>query len=350
MDERKSIDVARTFANYAIVLMHAWAAQQYVVKGTWEHRVWDFVCNAMTAAVLPGLFLISGYLLMHDYSVSTYGKKIWRRVKRLMVPYLVWNLTFVAFYLGVCKFVPRMGQRVASFGLNTWQGAFDKVVSFMVDPIDMPTWFMRTLFLYALGSLLIWFLLRRWKGLMAYLFLAVAFVVMLYMGWGSRLKFTYPFYSLLCFTIGMHVAQSGKSLFSLFQSKWWLLPVVIGMCGLFWHGIRWHWDYSPVRDISFMLMAPFLFTTVSWFSRLPDLLPKWNFVKVSSFFLYTGHFLFCSMVLHTLAPLFASWQGCGKLTFLIVVFCTLGVAVNLVAYWIGKRLFGKMFGAWGGTL
>ena len=158
LEEHQEIDVIRTVANYAIVLMHAWAAQQYVVNGTWEHRVWDFVCNPMMALVLPALFLISGYLIMRNFSPASYGTKISRRVKRLLVPYVAWNATFVVFYLCVHRFVPRMHERVEGFGLTSLQGAFSKVLSFMMDPIDMPTWFMRTLMLYALLSLPLWFL------------------------------------------------------------------------------------------------------------------------------------------------------------------------------------------------
>ena len=350
VDERKWIDVARTFANYAIVLMHAWAAQQYAAVGTWEHRIWDFICNDVTSIVLPGLFLISGYLIMRNFKPASYGAKIGRRVKRLLIPYVTWNLTFVAFYLSVYQFVPRMRARVESFGLSSWNGAFDKVLSFMADPIDMPTWFMRTLMVYAILSLPLWLLLRRRKGVLAYVSLAIWFALMLQMGWGGRLRFTYPFYSILCFTIGAHLSLTEVSPFDVFKSSKWLLLAIVGAVGVFWHNIQWHWDYSPVRDISFMLMAPGLFASSRYLYRVANHVPGWDFVKKSSFFLYTGHFLFCSCVLHVLAPQFAGWQGIGKLTFLIVVFCTLGVAVNLGAYWMGRKVLGKWFGIWDGTL
>ena len=349
-DERRSIDVARTFANYAIVIMHGWAAQQYVTGGTWEHRIWDFICNDVTSIVLPALFYISGYLMMRNFNSASYGTKVSRRVKRLLIPYVAWNLTFVVFYLCIYRFVPRMRARVESFGLSSWQGAFDKVFSLMMDPIDMPTWFMRTLMVYAILSLPLWLLLRKWKGVLAYAVLGGWLILTLQMGWGNVLKFTYPFYSILCFTIGAHLSMKGVSPFDVFKSRKWLVLAIIGAAGVFWHNIQWHWDYSPVRDISFMLMLPGLFAASSFFCRFADRVPNWDFFRRSSFFLYTGHFLFCSCVLHTLAPQFAGWQGPGKLTFLIAVFCTLGVAVNLGAYWLGRKLFGKWFGIWDGTL
>lgn len=351
VDDRQKIDVTRTAANYAIVLLHAWSAQQYVSPGTWEYRVWDFVCNAMTAIVLPALFLISGYLMMRNFRPAAYGTKIGRRVKRLLVPYIAWNATFVLFYLCIYRFVPRMRERVEAFGLCSCQGAFDKVFSFMLDPIDMPTWFMRTLMFYAILSLPLWYLLRWWKGILVYGALAVWFSLIFQMGLGGiRLRFHYPFYSMLCFTIGAHLSLLDKSPFEVFKSHKWLGVTLIGVAGFFWQNIRWHWDYSPARDFSFMLMLPGLFVLSPYLCRLASHVPNWEFFKRSSFFLYTGHFLFCSCVLHVFAPQFTGWQGPGKLTFLIVVFCTLGVAVNLGAYWIGRKMMGKWFGIWDGSL
>ena len=353
MEGRKYIDAVRTFANYAIVLMHAWAAQTYVTRGTWEYKSWDFICNAVTAAVMPALFLMSGYLLAKGYehfSLAWWKEKLTRRVKRLLVPYLAWNALFVGFYLVASHAVPRLHQRVVAFGLTTWKGAISKVISFMANPIDMPTWFMRTLLVYVLVAVVLAPLLKKRKGVVAYLLLAGWFVFSWQMKWGARMCFTYPFYSILAFTIGMHLSLANKSPFEIFKSRWLAPLAVVGMAGLFLHNIRWHWDYSPVRDISFLMMMPLMFCLGPTLGRVADKIKCWKFVKDSSFFLYTGHFLFCSMVLHSLGPLLGFWQGPGKLTFLIVVFCTLGVVVNLSAYWLGKRVLGKVFGVFDGTL
>ena len=236
--DRGSIDAVRTFANYAIVLMHAWAAQTYVTRGTWEYKSWDFVCNAVTAAVMPALFLMSGYLLARGYehfSLAWWKEKLTRRVKRLLVPYLAWNAFFVCFYLVASKVVPRLGQRVASFALDTWQGAISKIASIMANPIDMPTWFMRTLFVYVLVAVLLVPLLKKGKGVVVYLLLAGWFVFFWQMKWGPRMCFTYPFYSILAFTLGMQLSLANKSPFDVFKSKRLIPLAVVGMAGLFWH-------------------------------------------------------------------------------------------------------------------
>ena len=353
MEERRMIDAVRTFANYAIVLMHASAAQAYVAAGTNEYACWDFICIAMTATVMPALFLISGYLLAKGYEGFDWrwwSRKCGRRVKRLLIPYLAWNALFVGFYLVASHAVPRLHQRVVSFGLTSWQGAFGKIVSFMIDPIDMPTWFMRTLVVYMIAAIVLLPLLRRFKGLLVYVILAGWFMLSWHAGLGAKLRFTYPFYSILCFVVGMHLMVLKKSPFEVFRSKWFLCLVIVGLVGFQWYRLALNRGCTPVRDSSFLLMTPLMFCIGPVLGRMAERITCWDFARNSSFFLYTGHFLFCSIVLHSIAPLFDFWQGPGKLTFLVAVFCTLGVTVNLGAYWLGKRFLGRMFGVLDGTL
>ncbi len=349
-DTGKCIDVTRTVANYAIVLMHAWAAVQYACSGTWEYHVWDFICNSLAAMVLPALFLISGYLMMINFKVASYGAKLGRRVRRLLVPYVAWNAMFVAIYLCAAHYVPRLQTRVDAFGLSSWNGIFAKTVSLMGSPIDMPTWFMRTLIVYAVFSLPLWYLLRHRRCALVYGMLALWYILSLWLGIHGKLMFTYPFYSMLCFVIGAHMSVCAVSPFDVFKSRLWFIVAAVGSAGLCCHNFIWRWTYSPLRDISFILMLPGLFTGAPYLCSLADRVPQWDFFRRSSFFLYTGHFLFCGMVLHSVAPLFNSWNGTGKLTALIAVFCVIGVAVNLCAYLIGRKLLRKMFGVFDGTL
>ena len=163
------------------------------------------------------------------------------------------------------------------------------------------------------------------------------------------MRFTYPVYSLFCFVLGCHFSFRGCNPFDLFRSKGWLLPSLLGMIGVGYYIVVYHWDYSILRDIAFAMELPFLFCLAPTLVRWIEKIPIFDFLKRSAFFLYTGHFLFCSMVLHLIAPKFA-WMGVGKVSLLIVVFCTLGVAVNLAGYWLGKKALGRAFGIWDGTL
>lgn len=349
----RALDVTRTSANYAVVLIHAWAAEQYVVHGTREFWLWYYFCNMATAVALPALFLISGYLMAQGIGeggvLNRWGLKMIRRIRRLFIPFVAWNLTLVAIWLGVSKIVPRMAQRVESFQLTTWQGIQAKTLDFMTGPLDLPLWFMRTIFIYAFASVFIWWLLKRWKGVLAYLLLGVWFVIIWQMGWARTLAFKYPWYSLVAFVLGMHLANAHVTPFKCFKSKLWILVGVVVPLLQFVR-IYNHVAIPMLWDVGSVLLIPTLFAAAPLLQKVASRLPCWAFVQKSSFFLYAGHFFFCSIVLHTLAPCFAWWTAPGKMTFLIFLFCTVGVVFTLGAYWAGKKFCGKMFGIWDGTL
>ena len=103
-----SLDVMKCAMNYMIILLHAWAAFQYVQWNTVEFWSWTFITSHLCGLAMPTFFMISGYLLFQHYCLMKWPKKIQRRVRRLVVPYLVWNSLFVVFYLSLSRIVPRL--------------------------------------------------------------------------------------------------------------------------------------------------------------------------------------------------------------------------------------------------
>ena len=160
----EGLDVVRCLMNYMIVLLHAWAAFQYVDCTTWEFYGWTFVCSHLCAMALPTFFLVSGYLMFQKFTINAWSDKMLRRVKRLLVPYLVWNIAFVAIYLSSARLFPRIADRVAMFGLDSLQGCISKIASIYVAPIDGPLWFLRALFMLSLISPIIWMFIKLCDG------------------------------------------------------------------------------------------------------------------------------------------------------------------------------------------
>jgi hypothetical protein len=75
----------------------------------------------------------------------------------------------------------------------------------------------------------------------------------------------------------------------------------------------------------------------------------YSILKEMSFFAYAGHFLFCSMILHLLAPyLKGYWHG--KFSLLIIVFFACGVSLMMLVYAGGKRLCPRIMKLFDGTL
>lgn len=357
-NNRSNIDVVRCISNYLIIIMHASAALQYCTGGRGEIIFWTFICGCLTQFALPALFLISGYLLFKRFSLAAYPDKIFRRVKRLLVPYVVWNVTFVCFYLFLKSIVPRLGDRVAQFGLDTFSGAFSKVLDFTVHPIDGPLWFLRTLFILALVSPIFFLILKSQLKIIRYsgfVVICVLYVICYHIGIMYSLLMTYPLYSITLFYIGGLIATSNNNADNLkFNSVFWLFPCVAGLVLItlvtFSPDLSRTSVYATFSDVGKLLMTPGIFYIVSKIN-VNSLINNglFMFAKEMSFFAYAGHFLFCSMIMHTIASLIG-FMNDGKATILILVFFFLGISVMAIIYKIGKMLLSHIMKLYDGTL
>ena len=353
----KHVDILRCAMNYMIVVLHAWAAFQYVKWSGIEFIAWDLICNHLMWLAIPAFFMISGYLLFQKFSMASWPNKMIRRVKRLAIPYLAWNIFFVVFYLALAHFVPRLGTRVASFGLDTVGGALSKIVSLTVAPIDGPLWFLRVLFLFSLASPILWWFMRFGKGFVLFGLTVIWCVGEGVLGLTEALHLTIPSYALACFVAGGVVAKNGKEIVATFRSWQWF---AIGLAACLVRAAiavpRLCANVEPNAAVGVglsllaILEAPALIPLVSHLpvNRIADN-RVYSFFKEMSFFAYAGHFLFCSMWLHTSAPFF-SWMGTGKMTVLIYIFVVCGIITMGVVYWAGKRLCPKGMKILDGTL
>ena len=327
------LDAVRLMANYLVVLIHAWAAFQYCVRDNIEFRFWQFVCNGVGGVAMPALFLVSGYLM--SCNMGEYVSKIKRRIRRLVVPFVAWNLVFVIFYILLAGLFPRLSQRVEQFGLDSIWGILSKTVSLFDAPIDMPLWYLRAVFFYCLVSVVFWYGIKK----IGIAVVAIVAIVSLYfsvmLGYGDKMQFFCPTYSIVAFVLGMTMAERGVSPFVIFKHPVWGVVGFMGMSLLGYLFICDWWTYSIWKDIANVMVMPLLFFVAK-------MIPEWftktrfcAFLQRSSFFVYGGHFLFCSCVLHVMAS-FIKFDS-GKLTLLIALFF-LGVPLMWGIYAVACRI------------
>lgn len=74
-----------------------------------------------------------------------------------------------------------------------------------------------------------------------------------------------------------------------------------------------------------------------------------NKFRELSFFAYAGHFLFCSILLHIIAPYFA-FMHTGKQTLLTLIFVIFGVGFMWVVYFTGRRFCPGLMKVFDGNL
>lgn len=103
---------------------------------------------------VPFFFLISGYLFFQGYdnTIASYRKKLSRRVKTILIPYLLWNLiAYIVYAYGTGDMQP--SQFLESFWIVTGKSGHS--------PADGPLWFLRTLIFLSVISPVLYVINRK---------------------------------------------------------------------------------------------------------------------------------------------------------------------------------------------
>ena len=97
------------------------------------------VSETMVKVAMPTFFVMSGYLFFDnitEWNAKTYWNKLRRRVKTLLIPYIIWNIA--------------MAVKLQTFSL-----------SIFLEPANMPLWFLRDLIIVSLLTPIIY--IGVWK-------------------------------------------------------------------------------------------------------------------------------------------------------------------------------------------
>lgn len=347
MPHDSRFDTVRAVCNFLVVVLHAWASFQYCDWSGAEYWFWKSV-NIVSGILLPTLFVLSGYLASAGLTRQSFAKKLKGRCRRIAIPYVVWNVCYAMIYLVLCAVVPRLATRVNQFALNTPIGFVSKTIGPLTAPIDGPLWYMRACFVYFLLLPFALPLLRVAKGfvfcgaLIAWSYVMQETSVYQYLNPG------YPLFSVWSFFIGAWLAQRKLSPIDVFRGKWWLICPIVGLfiqIGLeagWFRGGRYLWT------IAALLLIPGLWTMAS---GLEKTIGRTRLVKIFldyGYFIYAGHFLFCSMLMHLSASfLFGHWAG--KFTVLVLIFM-MGLPIMFVVCRILERWTPRFFAVINGRL
>lgn len=185
MNDRKGIsqyDVIRQLRLPMIVLVTFAHSYGGVEEGfsllTSEWNTYEFlrllISQTLVKVAMPVFFIMSGFLFFANVDVwnfKVYETKMWRRIKTLLIPYLIWNLL--------------MAIKLKTFSWSMfwvyWAPAGSQIDWFgqeqlMTAPANMPLWFLRDLMIVSLLTPIIYILIRKlgyWlMGLLTILYLS----------------------------------------------------------------------------------------------------------------------------------------------------------------------------------
>lgn len=176
----------------------------------------NFFTNGVCRSAVPMFFLISGYLFFQNFEISFIGyiNKVKRRIKSLVIPFLIWSGFFVsiAFLSSMFKF-NLINRSVLSIN--------DFFVILVLSPIPYQLWFIRDLFIIVLLSPVIYFFVRYFS----YLFLPLLFIIWL-PNW--QIFYIIDNESFLFFSLGTFFGLFAKSTALRIYNK--RMPFFISIC------------------------------------------------------------------------------------------------------------------------
>lgn len=180
---------------------------------------------------VPLFFFISGFLFFYkveDFSKAIYRDKLIKRVRTILVPYILWNLITLLIYFVAESIVPELfsgrNKLIADYSLMDFISCFwdmTLVNPFTSDsfPLYSPFWFIRDLLVVFLFTPLIYLLL---KSKIRYLYIALIMIVFVFDLWPNTIA-GLGISSFCFFSIGAFFSINRKSFVDFAHKSVWIL-------------------------------------------------------------------------------------------------------------------------------
>ncbi len=161
-----------------VVYIHSYykEAEQY----TFSNHIQLFV-SGITAFAVPCFYTISGFLFFNGLEgLGECRKRVTKRFKTLVIPYIIWNIVFVGWYV-ILAFLPFASAYVNSDMLSSLSlnNPLLTLRFLFINPAGFHLWFLRDLILFVLLTPVIYYAIKqlKWYSLL---------IVFLVTGWITR--------------------------------------------------------------------------------------------------------------------------------------------------------------------
>ena len=299
-----------------------------------------FFSQVFGRITVPLFFFISGYMFFYktDFNAKIYKKKLQRRYRSIIIPYIIWN--FLGFLILLTEVHPTFAHLFPGFNdlhinITTFLSCFWNVHLTPTEnihcvPINFPLWYIRDLIvLFCIAPVIYWLL--KHKG---YIFLSVIGFVWFF-NWGQFIGLPKASHdSMLFFPLGAYLSMNSID-FTDYKSKTKWSPylfLLVAVADTFTYG-------RP--DTVWIHKLAIIIGSIAIIHMVACLLRK-NYIKTnkqlseSSFFLYLIHGLFILLYLKVLLLVI---HPKSQLSFLFVYFfvVTTTVLVSLFMHYLLKK-------------
>ena len=260
------------------------STMQWSLDGTnVYHFITELISHHLCSIAVPCFFFFSGYLFYNHLPGNTFNvawvKRKWeRRVRTLVIPYVLWNLLNVTAVVLITILFQKLGISVTSNQMPTVEKG--PLFWFVKGPINFPLWYLRDLIVLSILAPFLYYPIQKGPNLF------LAFLFLLYFA-STQMDF-YP--SLTFFGVGCWFAITQKNIWTFCQQKKYhayLLAFVFStMATAFWG--RQH-----IQAYLWLVFAPF--GMISFINIYDSLITKTRIAKYSLklsetvFFIYAAH-------------------------------------------------------------
>ena len=286
-------------------------AEGYSVLGSgWDaYEVLKIVMSqTLVKMAMPTFFVISGYLFfvnVEQFNKEIYWQKIRRRVKTLLIPYIIWNLL--------------MAVKLKAFNLSLFW-----------TPANMPLWFLRDLMIVSLLTPIIYIGVRKLNYWIFFLLLPIYFTGIWAIQPGPN-----P-YAICFFTLGAYLSIKKINLIEVclkLEKAVYFLSVLLALVMILTY---------PTIAYSLLMLCFRIVSVVAVFclayrmlSRTTKRIPKT--VCDASYFIFLAHYVFFFSFIDTT---FFSLFGTSTISLCIhYLICPLmKVAIFVVLYYLYRKI------------
>ena len=159
----------------AIIVVFAHSSPGYRSTPVGSLAWWLYSLADVKEIAVPFFFMVSGYLLAgHVGELGWYRAAASKRLKTLLLPFVLWCLLWIAYLFCSVVVSNAFGSLPLSTGLRPWMGGSEYLgLNPVQHPLLGPLWYVRALLFFVAASPVLLLLLEKWK----WFFLASAFLV-----------------------------------------------------------------------------------------------------------------------------------------------------------------------------
>lgn len=299
----------------------------------------DMITRSLGAIVVAWFALISGYFFFsRDQFVATdYTKALRSRGKSLLIPYILWNLIYIAVLWGKNYFSTLVGFAPGIQPQEQYILSNSSLLQMMLLPLNHPLWYVRELIYLTIASPIIYILIRYLR-LGAVVLMAIPLLGLL--PWGQAvisrsIGVSIWFY----FVLGAYLRSASIDPVRLAHRLRW-----VGILGTIAHYVLllflsdrsyFHWSFQ----LSMLTIPILAFNVCAYlYDRGAKVVRYWTELSRTAFFVYSIHaIVVINLIRGFLYTTPLANNGYGHIAILLITAGSVSI-LSVLAYYIAVRI------------